>query len=93
MLKKKLGTIATPLALALFLVPAASQAAPVGMPALLDKLVRWWETTVEVSRPRVPVRHTAVPKNGCGIDPQGNPLCGTGLVTPPPTDPLAGGDK
>jgi len=100
MLKKRL--IVATLVLLCFVVFAAapSQAAPRGWSAasrpaaagLLTKIERWLSSLLNgVERPEP----SAIPqKNGCGIDPNGSPLCGTGggagsgqtTATPDPAD-------
>ena len=101
MLKEKLATILVVLTLALLLTPAASQAAPLGLShsggvaSLFDQLVQWWDLVAGRAGARTPAPRAAnLPKNGCGIDPNGAPCIGPGpgpgnpgpgnQATPPP---------
>ena len=94
MLKSRFAVTAVTLALLLALAPMPSQAAPRGWTAvsvpsvssLFEKVARWWQT---VNGPDRPQRSTA-PKLGCGIDPNGSPVCGPDpdpFVAPEPVDP------
>jgi len=93
MLKNKLATVLLVLAFALLLVPAASQAAPLRLPhsggvaSLFDQVVQWWDHLAGHAFGRTPaVRSTNLPKNGCGIDPNGQPvLCNPGNQPDPGT--------
>lgn len=99
MLKKKLATVFVALTLALLLAPAASQAAPLRLPhsgpvaGLFDQISHWWDLVAGRTGARIPApRAVSLPKNGCGIDPNGAPIpCGPGSgpdpgtqSTPPP---------
>ncbi len=100
MLKKKLGIISTVLAVFLLLAPAASWAMPVESTLsradmASSSLGHWWDLLTAAVRGHAPARRTIRPKNGCGIDPQGQPLCisgnpggpgGQGTTPPPPGD-------
>lgn len=99
MLKSRFAVAAVVLALLVALAPAPSQAAPRGWNAvsvpsvssLFEKIGRWWNQTL--SGPDRPARQQATaPKIGCGIDPNGQPLCGPGpgpdpMAAPEPADP------
>jgi hypothetical protein len=99
MLKNRFAVVVVILALLVALAPAPSQAAPRGwnvasVPAvssLFDKVARWWNQTL--NSPDRPARRQApAPKIGCGIDPNGQAVCGPGpdpdpLVAPEPGDP------
>jgi hypothetical protein len=89
MLKNKFVVSTILLGLCLTLVPAASQAMPASWAPgaeTLAKLAHWWDFGSLIgSAPRPgeaparPVRRQGAPlKNGCGIDPNGKPLCGGG---------------
>lgn len=88
MLKSRFAVTALILALFVALAPAPSQAAPRGWTAvsvpsvsgLFEKIGHWWNQAL--NGPDRPVRRqTSAPKIGCGIDPNGQPMCG-------PADPL-----
>ncbi|HEX4959580.1 MAG TPA: hypothetical protein VF173_01980 [Thermoanaerobaculia bacterium] len=95
MLKKKLGIISTILSISLLFAPGVSQALPFASPAapedaaprLLDKLDHWLDLLslrAGGRRTHAPApRAWSQPKNGCGIDPQGQP-CNPGNNPPPP---------
>lgn len=97
MLKSRFAVTAVTLALFVALAPLPSQAAPRGWTAvsvpsvssLFEKIGRWWNQTL--NGPDRPARQqTTAPKIGCGIDPNGEPLCGTDpdpLTAPEPVDP------
>ncbi|MEA2602294.1 MAG: hypothetical protein QOF89_3286 [Acidobacteriota bacterium] len=98
MLKNKLATVLVVLTFALLLVPAASQAAPLrlsqseAVTSVFDQLVQWWDLLAGRAGAHTPSRSGAdLPKNGCGIDPNGAPCPGPGpqATTPPPD---GGGD-
>jgi hypothetical protein len=84
MLKNRIVVMALLLTLLAAFAPAPSQAAPWGWTAasgpaaagLFVKIERWWNRLLTgQERPApAPTQH----KNGCGIDPNGQPLCGTG---------------
>jgi hypothetical protein len=85
MLKNKFVVSTILLGLCLTLVPVASQAMPASWAPgaeTLAKLAHWWDFGSLVNpapRPgKAPARQGASPKNGCGIDPNGKPLCGGG---------------
>jgi hypothetical protein len=82
MLKRKIVISATMLSCSLFLAPTL-QALPRDGESLLARLASW-VSVVRHASPASPARaaRTAPPakpriasKNGCGIDPQGQPLC------------------
>jgi len=85
MLKKKLGTISTMLVVFLLLAPAA-QTLPSPSPlfgvdvAASSVLAHWWDLLAGGAKGHAPARRAVKPKNGCGIDPQGQPTC---IVNPP----------
>jgi hypothetical protein len=94
MFKIKLVAAGTITTLLLLLVPVPSYAAswtwaPLSRPVagLFVKIERWWHLFLNgperPARPQPP----AARKNGCGMDVNGNPLCGpnpgTGQVTAP----------
>lgn len=97
MLKSRFAVTAVTFALLLALAPMPSQAAPRGsqgwtavsvpsVSSLFEKVARWWQT---VHGPDRSQRSTA-PKLGCGIDPNGSPVCGPDpdpFVAPEPVDP------
>ncbi len=97
MLKSRFAVAAVILALLVALAPMPSQAAPRGWTAasvpsldsLFEKIGRWWNQTL--NGPARPARRqTSAPKIGCGIDPNGSPLCGTDpdpLMAREPIDP------
>jgi len=81
MLKDKLATVLVVLTLALLLAPAASQAAPLRLShsgpvaGLFDQLSQWWDLVAGRTGARIPApRPVSLPKNGCGIDPNGKPI-------------------
>ncbi len=90
MLKKKIVVFAMAVC---FSVPSLSQASPLSWisgPDALVKLARLWE--------RLPGVHPARPaarshqKQGCGMDPNGAPLCGPGPTqATAPVDPVETG--
>ncbi|HEX3556356.1 MAG TPA: hypothetical protein VIA62_24315 [Thermoanaerobaculia bacterium] len=102
MLKKKLWIISTSLSAFLLLAPTASQAQPGSSPlsrlvvaaGSFDPLAQVWDLLTGRARGHAPARRAVKPKNGCGIDPQGQPLCISGnpggpggqSTTPPPDD-------
>ena len=99
MLKSRFAVTAMLLALLIALSPAPSQAASRGWTAvavpsvssLFEKISRWWNHTLN-GPSHQDRRQTAAPKIGCGIDPNGQPMCGPGpdpdpLTTPEPVDP------
>ena len=101
MLKNQLAIVLLTLAFALLLAPAASQAAPLGLPhsggvaSLFDQVVHWWDRLAGHTLGRTPAPRAAdLSKNGCGIDPNGQPVpCNPGdhpdpgtQVTTPPDD-------
>jgi hypothetical protein len=104
MLKDKLATVLVVLTLALLLAPAASQAAPLRLSdsgpvaSFFDQIAHWWDLVAGHTGARIPAPRAAnLPKNGCGIDPNGAPCPapgpgpdpGTQSTTPP--DPGTGG--
>jgi hypothetical protein len=99
MFKNKLVAAVIVVAFFLILVPAPSQAAsrtwtlfPDPAAGLLSKLERWWNLIV--AGPERPARPEPSPmrqKNGCGIDPNGDTLCGPGPGTTPVTSPVDSG--
>lgn len=105
MLKKKLATVLVILTLAVLLAPAASQAAPLRLPdsasvaGLFEQIAHWWNLVAGRAGSHTP-RHAAdLPKNGCGIDPNGAPCPapgpgpdpGTQSTTPPDPGTGSGG--
>jgi hypothetical protein len=97
MRKNKLVIILTSVLLLPLAFPAPSHAAPAGRslsrPAaaaiVLDRLAQWWDL-LSAGRASEPGAASRIQeKNGCGIDPQGGPLCGPGpgATPPPPADP------
>jgi len=98
MLKKKLGIISTLLATFLLLAPAASRAMPAWSTlsradVASSSLGHWWDLLTGSVRGHAPAQRTIKPKNGCGIDPQGQPVCiqnpggpTQGTTPPPPGD-------
>ena len=95
MLKSRFAVTAVTLALFVALAPMPSQAAPrewtaVSVPSvssLFEKVARWWNQTVNGPDRR---QTSTAPKLGCGIDPNGSPVCGTDpdpLIVPDPIDP------
>ena len=100
MFKHKLVAAMIVVSFFLILVPAPSQAAsrtwalfPDPAAGLFSKLERWWNLIVAgPERPARPEPSPAWRKNGCGIDPNGDTVCGPGPGTPqvtPPVDPGA----
>lgn len=80
----------------LLLVPGLSQASPLSWmpgPAALAKIARLWNFLPGPGH-HAPVARTLPTKNGCGIDPQGQPLCqpgsGSGTTTQSGGDPEPG---
>jgi hypothetical protein len=97
MLKKPLAVgIALCLCLCLFAPPLA-QAAPLrprlesgfAMPRLLSLLEVWWN--VLIGGEERTGGTTLLEKNGCGIDPNGQPLCGETGGTGTNQDPATSG--
>jgi hypothetical protein len=88
MLKKKIVVTAITVCLS---IPSISQASPLSWipgPGALVKLVQLWD--------RLPGVHTARParshqKQGCGMDPNGAPLCVSGSTQTTPVNPLETG--
>ena len=82
MLKNRIVVMALLLTLLAAFAPAPSQAAPWGWTAasgpaaagLFVKIERWWNRLLNGQERPAPEQR----KNGCGIDPNGQPLCGTG---------------
>ena len=105
MLKDKLATALVALTLALLLAPAVSQAAPLRIPdsgpvaGLFDQIAHWWDLVAGRAGAPPPRRAASLPKNGCGIDPNGKPIpCpgpgpdpGTQSTTPPDPGTGSGG--
>ena len=91
MLKSRFAVTAVILALLVALAPMPSQAAPRGWTAvsvpsvssLFEQIGRWWNQTLN-GADRPARRQSSAPKIGCGIDPNGAPLCGPR----PDPDPL-----
>jgi hypothetical protein len=89
MFNKKAFPAAMAVTLLLILMPAPSRAAtrswaPLSRPAasLFEKLERWWSQLL--NGPERPSSSPAWEKQGCGMDPNGNPLCpGTTQGTDP----------
>ncbi|HKI05924.1 MAG TPA: hypothetical protein VKK31_28340 [Thermoanaerobaculia bacterium] len=85
MLKKRLVIVALVLAFSATLAPAPSQAAPWGWAGsrtsmadgLVVKIERWLRLLLNGTE-RPARQEPAQQKNGCGIDPNGSPLCGPG---------------
>lgn len=95
MLKSRFAVTAVTLALLIALAPMPSQAAPRGWTAvsvpsvssLFEKIGRWWNYALNGPDRRQP---STQEKIGCGIDPNGSPVCGPGpdpLTAPEPVDP------
>jgi hypothetical protein len=91
MLKNRFAVAALVLALSIALIPAPSHAAPWGRASVsgpsaagfLQKIGLWWSSLL--NGPERPARHQGwtidIPKNGCGIDPNGSP-CEPGAGDP-----------
>ena len=80
MLKRKIFISATALGCALLLAPTL-QAFPLDGEGFLSRLSSWVLVTrpanpAPAARTAAPAKPRATEKNGCGIDPQGQPLCG-----------------
>jgi hypothetical protein len=105
MLKNRIVVMALVLTLLAVLAPAPSQAAPWGWTAASGpatagfflKIERWFNRVLngqELNGQEQPVPTQR--KNGCGIDPNGQPLCGTGTGPGPggggAGSAMAGGD-
>jgi hypothetical protein len=104
MRKDKLATVLVVLTFALLLAPAASQAAPLRLSdsgpvaGLFNQIAHWWDLVAGHTGAGTPApRTTNLPKNGCGIDPNGAPIpCGPGSGPGPgsqsttPPDPGTG---
>jgi hypothetical protein len=90
MLKCRFAVTALILALFVALAPMPSQAAPRGWTAasvpsvtsLFEKIGLWWNQTLNG-----PARRQTAPKIGCGIDPNGSPMCGSDPLTAPAPEP------
>jgi hypothetical protein len=84
MLKNRIVVMALVLTLLAVLAPAPSQAAPWGWNAASGpatagfflKIERWLNRVLNSQERPAPAQEQR--KNGCGIDPNGQPLCGTG---------------
>ncbi|HEY0510619.1 MAG TPA: hypothetical protein VGH73_01860 [Thermoanaerobaculia bacterium] len=80
MLKKRIVIATTALSLSLLLNAGISQATPLSWapaPNVLEKLAQWWDLLPGTHPAARPARHKGTQtKNGCGIDPNGGPLCG-----------------
>jgi hypothetical protein len=98
MLKNRFVVAALVLTLFAALAPTPSQAAPRGWAAvsvpslagLFDEIGTWWHHVLNGQERPVRRQSVAAPKIGCGIDPNGQPLCGPDpdpLAAPPPGDP------
>lgn len=99
MLKYRFAVTVITVALLAALVPTPSHAAPRGWspaaPAsLLERIGDWWSQALRgAERATRPEPAAARPKIGCGIDPNGQPLCnpgtgGSGLTaSTPPVNP------
>jgi hypothetical protein len=101
MLKKRLVVATLILVFLVAFTPAPSQAAPWGWTAasgpaatgFFTRIERWLSSFLN-GAPQGPERPAQRQKNGCGIDPNGSPLCGTGggagsgltAALPDPTD-------
>jgi hypothetical protein len=101
MLKSRFAMTIVLLALLVALAPAPSQAAPRGWTAvsvpsvssLFEKIARWWNQTVTGLERR---QTSTSPKLGCGIDPNGSPVCGSDpdpLTASQPGDPEGSGSN
>lgn len=81
MLKRKIVISATALGCSLFLAPTL-QALPLDGEGLLARLaslvsvMRHASPAAPAARPAAATKPRLVDKNGCGIDPQGKPICG-----------------
>jgi len=97
MLKK--GLVIPTIVLGLFLLfnPGVSRAMPLGWlpgPDVVAKLAQGWDLLTGLRHTpaaRPAGRQGLQRKSGCGIDPQGQPLCGPGAgpsdaTAPPPAD-------
>jgi hypothetical protein len=89
MLKNRIVVMSLVLTLLAVLAPVPSQAAPRGWNAASGpaaagfflKIERWWSRLLngqELNGQERPAPAPEQRKNGCGIDPNGQPLCGTG---------------
>ncbi len=94
MLKSRFAVTAIVLALLVALAPAPSQAAArewtvasvPPMTSLFEKIGTWWSRVLNTPE-RLDRQQPATtqPKLGCGIDPNGTPMCGPDpLLSPPP---------
>ncbi len=87
MLKYRFAATVIALTLLVALVPPASHAAPWGWapasPAgLFERIGDWWNQALRgAERATHPQAAAARPKIGCGIDPNGQPLCNPGTGT------------
>ena len=84
MLNKRILFVALALTVSTALTPPAASARPlrgqtgISWKTAVDALMTWWGIYVAPERGGVPVQRTDWTKNGCGIDPNGEPLpCGT----------------
>jgi hypothetical protein len=96
MYKKRASIFAMIFCGSLFLAPGLSQASPLSWmpgPDALAKIARWWDLLPGL-RHHAPAAKPVQTKNGCGIDPQGQPLCqpgtGSGATTSSTDDPGPG---
>ncbi|HTG35867.1 MAG TPA: hypothetical protein VLB76_23320 [Thermoanaerobaculia bacterium] len=89
MLKKKIVVTAITLCLS---IPSLSQALPLSWipgPGALVKLAQLWDRLPGVHPARTARSHQ---KQGCGMDPNGVPLCASGSTqTAPPAGPVETG--
>ncbi len=83
MLKKRILFVALALAVWASLAPAMASARPlrgqteISWKTAVSTLMTWWGIYVAPERGSAPVQRTDWTKNGCGIDPNGEPLpCG-----------------
>jgi hypothetical protein len=97
MLKKPLAVVAI-LSLCLLATPVTAMAgtrteaprlgAPTLMMDLFEAWTAWWGSLLGSAADEAPARTSLQEKNGCGIDPNGNPLCGGWTGATPPGDPV-----
>ena len=83
MLNKRILSVALALTASTALLPSAASARPlrgqaeIAWKTAADALTTWWRIYVAPERGSSPVQRTDWTKNGCGIDPNGDPLpCG-----------------
>jgi hypothetical protein len=96
MSKKRIPVPAMIFCGSLLLAPGLSQASPLSWmpsPDALAKIARWWDLLPGLGHHATAAKPTGLQtKNGCGIDPQGQPLCQPGSGTPDATTSTGGGN-